>query len=296
MNLADQVDYDDGEQKNMTDDLNGNDLRSERISQATVRLTGLTSHGPSWRWARAQNLVSKGTARRATDYGPILWQIVNHIGHVRDGLHDQLFGDRIIDVAAVEAIHYDPYRRLAIEARLLARMDPVEVAASVGLHPMIIDDYCDVFFDVMDRLDARSWIVTNIIESKHESVCYRRKALYRAAYFGGQGACDHMLTRMHLLGTTHDLTTLQGRELEQLELLILGEIIAETDRYRLATLKAKFGSLGGRPATTGVTVSQMLENRVTKYLCDTLENKEVTAGQLHPASKPAKQRQRRRSA
>jgi hypothetical protein len=70
----------------------------------------------------------------------------------------------LADVHAAHLIHREAGdARLAVEARLLARQQPQEIAALVGLSTAVVETYEALFFAVSDSMAATDWIVTRAV-------------------------------------------------------------------------------------------------------------------------------------
>ena len=119
-------------------------------------------------------------------------------------------------------IYNDRFRRLKLEARILAYRDPALAAELCDLQPGTVRDYCLIFFDVVDRLNAPRAIDGKVIHQKQHAADYVRKELYRQAYFGGPAVAEHWLEHLPFLAclAEHDLTTPEGIERERLELIL----------------------------------------------------------------------------
>jgi hypothetical protein len=53
--------------------------------------------------------------------------------------------------------------RYSIEAHVLAGSSDLDIAMRVNLAPSVISTYCNLFFDVRDRMSCRQWVVHSII-------------------------------------------------------------------------------------------------------------------------------------
>lgn len=240
--------------------------RLEHIPKAAVRLAGLARHGPAWRWKLAEIMNGRRRARRTTDYGTEVWHAVRFQAQSADVVPSRYLEGYDVAVAEAYAIYCDPAQRLQTEARILTGVGIEQVAHESGNEPRVIRDYCSLFFDVLDKLPARSWIAANVIESPHEMDCHVRRLLYRSAYFGGWHACEYCLARYKSLGQPHDLSTADGRELEQLELLLQAEHVAVNDPERVSEITIKLGDLTAPKAHAEKSVAELLAAQVNRCL------------------------------
>lgn len=240
--------------------------RLESIPHAVVRQVGLAKHGPAWQWKRAVNMNDSRRARRTTDYGSEVWQAIHFQAESDDVVPERFLAGREVAVAEAYAIYSDRGRRLQTESRILTGVGIEQIAYVAGIEPRIIQDYCLLFFDVLDKLEAKSWIGINVIKSPHEPVCHLQRLLYWSAYTGGWHVCEHWLSHYHRLGATHDLSTSDGRDLEQLELLLQLEAIASKTPERVIETAIKFGSLPSAKRPIERSVADLLTSQVNKHL------------------------------
>ncbi|OWK37438.1 hypothetical protein [Fimbriiglobus ruber] len=63
----------------------------------------------------------------------------------------------------LQAADVPPLLATVVEARILARQSFANIAARTGLDPVAVEWYEALFFHVTDRLDARDWVVTQIL-------------------------------------------------------------------------------------------------------------------------------------
>jgi hypothetical protein len=245
---------------------NWSEPRLDEIPHDTVRMVGLSTHGPAWRWKLAQKLNDIRTALQTTDYGPEIWQAVRFLVHSPDVLPNRLLEGTDVAVAEAYAIYCDRRLRLQTESRILTGVGIEQVASVSGFEPRVIRDYCSLFFDVVDKLSARSWIATNVIESHHEPVCYVQRMLYRSAYLGGWQVCEHLLSRYDRLGESHDLSTADGRELTQLELLHQAERVCSEYPDRILDIGNKLGNLATSSRLREGSVAELSNIQVNNSL------------------------------
>jgi hypothetical protein len=53
--------------------------------------------------------------------------------------------------------------RFIVQARLLARHSPTDVARLTSFEPAVIETFESIFFEVRDHLDARDWVATQVL-------------------------------------------------------------------------------------------------------------------------------------
>ncbi len=246
----------------------------ETTSAETLRHYGRLVSGPNWRWRKAQRAVSRGHVSAHTEYGSEFWQIVDHLGGLPDGTHGTRRGDRLLDVAAAESIFHDPVLRLRVEARILARLPLDVVAARSDVAPHNVRDYCDIFFDVLDCLDSKSWLACHVIDGGNKSVSNLHNVVCRDSCWGGSAVCEHWLARIPYLDEECDLTTSRGREIKRLQLALKLYQLEREDRNHLNEIAARLGGLLSRPSLTFVSLGHALGQRTAHQLGKFLPHEE----------------------
>ena len=116
--------------------------------------------------------------------------------------------------------------RWEVEARLLARQTPEEIAARTSLTPGAIRTFEALFFNVSDRIEARDWVTVEAVGWWRDAVNGRDHAtlLRGYAYHGGvyalEGVLPYLTGQKDLNGELPDPTTPEG----QVELTIRMDI------------------------------------------------------------------------
>ena len=261
-------------------------------SESSFRQYCRFSLGPDWRWREAQRIVERRKISTKADHGHVIWQLIRHLSGGRFSCPDEKLGLTKVEIEQVVAIHQSPDRRMELEARILARMNPIEVGQAMKLEPSVVRDYCDVYFDVLDQLQASHWIYPYIIDLKSvENSCLRR-FLYRYAYAGGAHVCEHFLKQIQYLGEDHDLTTFEGREREQTELVLKLEELCDggmsnEDGEKLRKHAMILESLNKGTRDGQMLISQGYAAQVSKVLRTMAESSQEVAGVVGAATNEA---------
>ena len=152
---------------------------------------------PDWRWNRAHALVQyrRNISRTRDDY---------ETGHVVRFLRKLLESPQDTESVKAEfpelfAAHFiyvnSGASRVELECRILARESPEEISAHLSVVPRCVEIYSSIFFDVRDRLDAKTYIWKQILEPVW---AYNTPAnlLMSVAYYGGphllEAVFDHL--------------------------------------------------------------------------------------------------------
>lgn len=128
---------------------------------------------PDWKWRRALGAIA------GTEPGPSRkWDTDTHAGWIRRAIR---FLERHAAAVTVDAKYDLAYKfpelywahslfssttniiRYSIEAHVLAGSTNYEIAMRTNYTDRIVDAYCQLFFDVRDRLECRQWVVHSII-------------------------------------------------------------------------------------------------------------------------------------
>jgi hypothetical protein len=195
-----------------------------------------------WRWRRAQRLVAQGRYfSRRRDHA--------QTGRAARYLRALARRSRPASEAARHYPEIHAARRLheggsavplMIQARLLARQPIDEVARRTGVPVAVVNAYQGLFFDVVDCLDARDWVLVRAIGmgAWGGKAFPDRGALLKCfAYFGGPLVLDVVLPYLvggkDLFDPPLDLSTEGGRREQVVRLAVATQMLpqgAATDK------------------------------------------------------------------
>lgn len=127
---------------------------------------------PEWRWERVLSLVDRpgdipGRCTRRDD--KYVRAAKSFLAKRRHG--DPLTLERLQFENPGLFYAYEFYQKaqedqeasMYIQARILARQTPQQIADILGILPASIEWYCRLFFDVQEHLDKRDWITKQVI-------------------------------------------------------------------------------------------------------------------------------------
>lgn len=254
------------------------EIRNTRMSAESFRLSGLHALGPAWRWRKAEETAVRRHLPSCIDRDPCLLQIVGHFTELPAELRETLCDKDRLDIAAAEAIFWDPTKRLHTEARLLARMSPDEVSARTGETPQGIHDYCEVFFDVGDGLAAKDWLAVHVFDPAAEFSSELLAVVRQEAYQGGPEVCEHWLERLAYLEDECDLATTVGREVRRLQLILQQRRMLRDDAARLSELALKNGDLASCRNVRFASASDAIGQRTAQQLGELLSRDDDAPG------------------
>jgi hypothetical protein len=111
-------------------------------------------------------------------------------------------------------------RPLEIKAPVLARQSDAGIAWRVGLPVPAVKAFVGLFFDIRERIDARTYIIHCVIGFKPDWVPTPEDLMLLTAYLHGPGMIDPWLDFLQHVDEQHDLTTDVGRMRASLQLLL----------------------------------------------------------------------------
>ncbi|TWT51392.1 hypothetical protein Pla22_41700 [Rubripirellula amarantea] len=222
--------------------------------------------GPAWRWLIAKSAAARGDVQTYVRYGPEFWQVFDHLRGAPFVSRTQDRVDHLLDVQATERIFCDPMMRLQVEARLLARLPPDAVAAACGVATQIVLDYCDVFFDILDNLEAKTWLAVHIFDPKDRPVSDLHAFVCHASYRGGPMVCEYWLAAIPHLDEECDLSTARGREIKRMQLALMLRRIEREAPKRLFEVGKRTGYLSRRQARRFSSLSDLMGKRSAQVL------------------------------
>jgi hypothetical protein len=119
------------------------------------------------RWRRILDLADLG--ERATHRWDDAWvrrglDYLTRLRACRDDLQSQRLREKAPDLAGAYELHQgDKVTRGALEGRILARQSPDVAAAACGLGRDVVDAYLALFFDVLGKLHAQSYVLIHAV-------------------------------------------------------------------------------------------------------------------------------------
>jgi hypothetical protein len=221
------------------------------------------SRSPDWRWRRANYLVDQGRrvfsdrddADTAQAVRFLRWSARWHKLATADHQFGAVYAAHQLHLAGGHAAWH-------VQARLLAREEPAEIARHTGIPVGIVDHYERLFFHCSDRLGARDWVVAQLIGPGQASPPDPAAVLKSFAYFGGPLVLDavrpYLIGGQQLFDPFPDDTTVNGRRELSVQLAVAAQTLpnnAATDRLieRIHLLLYEGAPQGQGPATSATS-------------------------------------------
>ncbi|WP_146458613.1 hypothetical protein [Rubripirellula tenax] len=124
------------------------------------------------------------------------------------------------DFTGAVEIHENAELRLQVEARLLSKQPTERIAALSNVSSHAVETYIQLFFDVIGKMNARSWIASHVFDGHNGEPVSLTSVILQNSYRGGPIVCEHYLVHYRFVGVGihHDMSTEVGRQRVQLEL------------------------------------------------------------------------------
>ena len=122
---------------------------------------------PAWRWQRARAIVEQGLTCTARTDDASTRRVVEYLRAC--GL--SLVGSQTQGGVPADEVLHAAHRlfevgglvRFIVQARLLARQSPCEVARLTSFEPAVIETFESIFFEVRAHLDAKDWVANQVL-------------------------------------------------------------------------------------------------------------------------------------
>jgi hypothetical protein len=199
---------------------------------------------PDWRWRRAQTLVAARRYYCCRRDDPETGRTVRYLralARCADGIPSAQLERNFPDLCRAHRLHdNNGTTKLTVEARLLAGQAVAEVARLTGLTPGAVAAYEALFFNVLDRLDARDWILAHALRAgpSDRTVARDRGVVLKTfAYTGGplvlEAVLPYLVGWKDLWEPAPNLATPSGRVEQVTRLAVAAALLprdATTDR------------------------------------------------------------------
>ena len=186
------------------------------------------------RWSKAMWIVEHGhyatrkrcdeLTRRAVHYIRLLQRATTD-RHVRSAA--KKFPDIYL---AMKVANEDSIRILEIKARLLAGQSNAEIAGAIGFPAPAVATFAALFFDVPEKLRAKTWIVRQAIGLPYKQVLSVQAIMLSHAYQRGPAVIEPWMDYLAHVGEKHDLNTEEGRQRAWIDLLVDVQQLPETEK------------------------------------------------------------------
>jgi hypothetical protein len=148
-----------------------------------------------WRYRLAADRVASGLAFPRPTWDAATLEIASYLRRAGSDAHSRRLAAEFSSFHLAYGIYRDadPGLRYALEARLLTRVEAVDVADSLGTDAAVIASFQAAFFDVGDRLGKIDFIMRRVIDPPaHEAYEFRNSGWKLLAYLGGAEALERL--------------------------------------------------------------------------------------------------------
>jgi hypothetical protein len=181
---------------------------------------------PEWRWRRARVLVERHqyfSPRRDDD---ATGRAVGYMQRLGRSTRTHSAKKHFPDIEVAHGLYREGgAMRVLLEARILARQSPSEIARVTELPSEVIVTYEALFFNVLDRLDAYGWIQARAIGNPAPGQAPSSEMALKAfAYNGGPLVLDlaipYLIGGKKLFDAPPDLSNPEGRLQQSVQLAL----------------------------------------------------------------------------
>lgn len=187
---------------------------------------------PDWRWERAQYLVDQGkyfsTKRDDTATG-IAIKYLREMGRrsskgLKRRIHPRFSH---VDRARREFEAANGHR-LEIETRMLARQSDTAIGYQLDLPPETVQAYRDLFFDIEGRIEAKGYLLHEVIGFRSSSSADVIALMQLSAYLQGPEVIGPWMTYLRQGWNGVDLSTEQDRLLATIHIAVESQQLSES--------------------------------------------------------------------
>jgi hypothetical protein len=228
---------------------------------------------PDWRWRRACFLVDRRRNLSCKRDDPLLARTVRYIRALRlSSTEDRLrlLAKKDPDLYLAFQVSQEASNRpLEIKARVLARQSDAGIAWRVGLPVAAVQTFVGLYFDVRDRIDARSYITHCVIGFDPDWRPTPEELMLLTAYLHGPGVIEPWLDFLEHVDEQHDLTTEAGRMRASLQLLLDVHRLPADEATQFSLLRRhRFVDLIGRKIPKLTPVAASVSQTTSRMLHD----------------------------
>jgi hypothetical protein len=193
---------------------------------------------PDWRWQRACRLVARNryfSRRRDDEETGRAMHYLRALARCRHGAPSARLLKQYGEVHAAHRLNVQGGQvRLLVEARLLARQSFEQTAQALSISPGTVFWFEALFFNVVEHLDARDWVVARTIgrgASAGTADPDTGVVLKSFAYFGGlivlEAVLPYLVGGKDLFDPPPDLSTQEGRRDQMVRLAVAAHLLPE---------------------------------------------------------------------
>jgi len=179
---------------------------------------------PNWQWCRVCELIDTGGYATVQYDGSLVCKLVRHLRKLNRLCAEwgvRRFVMREPDVyLALKLAQEAGLRPLEIKGRVLARQTDASIARHLGLPARVVTLFVELYFDVRDRLHARSWIATQVAGIDPRQPPSAESLFLMASYVHGPAVIESWLGYLRDPAGPYDLGTETGRERASIALLV----------------------------------------------------------------------------
>lgn len=244
-------------------------------------------HLPDWRWRRACSIVSERRYATIKRDGNLIRRTVHYIRAISRARTDRGTRNAAKKFPAIylalKVVNEPTLRPLEIKARTLAGQSDQAIARHVGLPESAVTTYINLFLDIRDRLEARTWISRIVIGLPLDRGPSAETLMLLHAWYRGPSVIEPWLDFLPHQGEHHDLTTTIGRQRASLRALLDAQQLPNNAEIRHSLWKKSLWTLVISPETarTQTVSGALLRNSMQMHeeiAWETADEEGVCAG------------------
>ena len=199
--------------------------------------------GPDWVFRRAECLIHAGRNASQKRDGPDIIRVMKYL-RARDRNFLGRWSRHKLDDPEIYAA-FETHRKshlyiLELQCRVLAGEANGRIAIEMGITRPTLRTYLKTFFDVRERLDQRGYILHRVIGAVADRPLTAFQLALRSAYHHGSAAIPAWIDWLRNPEAPNDLTTIEGRRREAIEIQLAAEQVESIPRggIRMAKWRA----------------------------------------------------------
>jgi len=196
---------------------------------------------PTWRWDRACDLVDSGQYfSKVRDDQPtgIAVNFIREKNRCLSKLRLRRVTKRFCYLAQAREIwEARTATRLEIESRILARQNDVAIGLAMDLPVPTIQAFCDLLFDIRDRIDAIGYVLWEVLQMRPRVAYSAIQLMQLSAYRHGPDVINPWLRFLRDEDDGMNLASADGRLAASISLLVATHSLEDDEQTRRNLVK-----------------------------------------------------------
>ncbi len=177
--------------------------------------------------------------------------------------------------------------KLQVEARVIAKQDTSEITRHTSVPPAVVHAHESVFFDCRDKLDARDWVATHVINAGVYNTVPPRAAVALKVFAYDSGSLVLEAVIPYLLGgqdpfePVSDVSSLEDRKEQSLRLAVVAHLLPDDlgTQQKLARIVLLLNDADRQAADTGALAAPLAHHLDSRVVAELLDAQSLSAKQ-----------------